>query len=325
MLKGWETVWHDAGTRRQAFYDSLPPGKYIFEVIDSNSDGVWNSQAATLSFEVLPTWYQTRLFFVACIVAALAMIWVSYRIRVRYIAREISARFDERLAERTRMARELHDTFLQTIQGSKFVVDDGLEKPLDPEKMHRALGQVSSWLDQAIHEGRAALNSLRSSTTQTNELGPALRRAAESGVTPDGMTISFAIIGDAKALHPIVRDELYRIGYEAIQNAKMHSHASSLTIDLSYAQDLVFRIRDNGVGIDPNYAMVGREGHHGLQGMRERAAHIQGKLTILSSAESGTEVLLIVPGSVTFLQPETSILASLRKLYLGFVIKREPR
>jgi len=137
------------------------------------------------------------------------------------------------------------------------------------------------------------------------------------------MTISFSIIGDERELHPIVRDELYRIGYEAIQNAKTHSHASSLGIDLSYAHDLALRIRDNGVGIDPNYAIVGKEGHHGLQGMRERAFRIRGKLTILSSTESGTEVSLIVPGSVSFLHPEAGILASLRKLYRGGISKKK--
>jgi hypothetical protein len=122
-----------------------------------------------------------------------------------------------------------------------------------------------------------------------------------------------------------VRDEVYRIGYEAIQNAKAHSHASSLSIDLSYAQDLVLRIRDNGVGIDPNYVIVGKESHHGLQGMRERAAHVQGKLTILSSMESGTEVSLIVPGSVSYLLSETGILATLRKLYRGVLSKKDTR
>ena len=315
MLKGWDKVWHDAGPRRQAFYDHLPPGRYTFQVLDSNSDGVWNVQPANLYFEVLPTWYQTRPWFLLCFAATVTIIWTLYRIRVKHIARIMSTRFDERLSERTRMARELHDTFLQTIQGSKFVVDDGLEEPLDPEKMHRALGQVSSWLEQAIAEGRAALSSLRSSTTLKNELGPALRRAAESVVVPNGMTISFSVIGDVRELHPIVSDELYRIGYEAIQNAKTHSHASSLTIELSYAHDLVLRVRDNGVGIDPGFALGGREGHHGLQGMRERAARIQGRLTILSSTESGTDISLIVPGSVSFLHPKAGFLAHLCKLY----------
>jgi ligand-binding sensor domain-containing protein/signal transduction histidine kinase len=314
-LEGRDTNWQDPMTRRQAFYSDLRPGNYRFHVIACNNDGVWNENGATLNLSIAPAWFQTMWFRIFCLASLLAIAWILYRVRVQQVAKAIGARFDERLSERTRMARELHDTFLQTIQGSKFVVDDGLEEPLDPERMHRALGQVSGWLEQAIAEGRAALNSLRSSTTLKNELGPALRRAAEGGVVPDGMTISLSVIGDAQELHPIVRDELYRIGNEAIQNSKVHSHGSFLGIDLTYAQDLTLHVRDNGVGINPDYAMSGRDGHHGLQGMRERAARIQGRLTIISSSESGTDISVIVPGSVSFLHPDNGTLANLRKLY----------
>jgi signal transduction histidine kinase len=268
-----------------------------------------------VDFTIEPAWYQTNWFLSLCIALGIVGVWSLYRTRVWQMERAITARFDERLSERTRMARELHDTFLQTIQGSKFVIDDGLEEPLDPDKMYRALGQVSGWLEQAIAEGRAALNSLRSSTTLKNELGPSLRQIAESGVVPDEMAVSVSVIGDALELHPIVRDELYRIGHEAIQNAKAHSHGSFLGIDLAYGHDLVLHVRDNGVGIDPGYVLSGREGHHGLQGMRERAARIQGRLTILSSTESGTDISVIVPGNVSYLHPKSGILANLRKLY----------
>jgi signal transduction histidine kinase/ligand-binding sensor domain-containing protein len=323
-LAAHDADWQEPGTRRQAFYSDLRPGNYRFYVIACNNDGVWNEMGATLNFSIAPAWYQTAWFRIACFASVIAIGWILYRIRVQQIATAIGARFDERLAERTRMARELHDTFLQTIQGSKLVVDDGLEEPLDAKKMHRALGQVSGWLEQAIGEGRAALNSLRSSTTLKNELGPALRRAAESGVVPDEMTISVSVIGDAQELHPIVRDELYRIGHEAIQNAKAHSRASFLEIDLTYGQDLALHIRDNGVGIDPRYAISGREDHHGLQGMRERAARIRGRLTIRSSAESGTEISVIVPGSVSFLHADTGIFSRLRNVYRRVIRKREP-
>ena len=125
-------------------------------------------------------------------------------------------------------------------------------------------------------------------------------------------------------MHPIVRDELYRIGNEAIQNAKVHSHGSRLSIDLTYDHDLVLHVRDNGVGIDPGYIMSGREGHHGLRGMRERAARIRGRLTILSSAESGTDISVIVPGSVSFLHPDGSIFSGLGSLYRRAVRNRDP-
>jgi signal transduction histidine kinase/ligand-binding sensor domain-containing protein len=323
-LENHDPGWQEPGTRRQAFYSGLRPGKYRFHVIACNNDGVWNEEGAILDFSIAPMWYQTTSFRILCFVSFVIIGSILYRIRVQQVAKAIGVRFDERLSERTRMARELHDTFIQTIQGSKLVVDDGLEEPLDPEKMRRALGQVSGWLEQAIEEGRAALNSLRSSTTLKNELAPALRRAAENGVVPDGMTVSVSVIGDARELHPIVRDELYRIGNEAIQNAKIHSHGSRLSIDLTYGHDLTFHVGDNGVGIDPDYAIGGREGHHGLQGMRERAARIQGRLTILSSTESGTDISVIVPGSVSFLNPDTGIFSWLRNAYRRVIRNRDP-
>jgi signal transduction histidine kinase/ligand-binding sensor domain-containing protein len=322
-LDGQDSKWREAGSIRQAVYDNLAPGNYTFRVIACNNDGVWNMTGATMAFTILPAWYQENWFRAIWAVLMLLVLWITYRLRLRQMRRALTARFDERLAERTRMARELHDTILQTIQGSKLVVDDGLEEPLDPEKMHRALGQLSGWLEQAIAEGRAALNSLRSSTTLKNDLGPALRRAAEGGVVPGGMTVSVSVIGDARELHPIVRDELYRIGNEAIQNAKAHSHASRLSIDLAYDHDLVLHVRDNGVGIDPGFIMSGREGHHGLQGMRERAARIRGRLTILSSAESGTDISMIVPGSVSFLPPDGGIFSRLRGLYRRAIRNRD--
>ncbi|WP_161557188.1 ligand-binding sensor domain-containing protein [Acidisarcina polymorpha] len=323
-LEGRDTDWQEPGTRRQALYSDLRPGKYRFQVIACNNDGVWNEEGAVLNFSIAPMWYQTAWFRILCLASIMVIGWILYRIRVRQVAKAIGARFDERLAERTRMARELHDTFLQTIQGSKFVVDDGLEEPLNAEKMHRALGQVSGWLDQAIQEGRAALNSLRSSTTLKNELAPALRRVAESGVVPEGMTISASVIGDARELHPIVRDELYRIGHQAIQNAKAHSHGRSLEIALIYGHDLTLHVRDNGVGIDPGYVMSGREDHHGLQGMRERATRIQGQLTILSSAESGTDISVVVPGRLSFLYPGTGIFSRIRNLYRRAIRNHDP-
>jgi signal transduction histidine kinase len=214
--------------------------------------------------------------------------------------RLIELRLEERVNERTRITRELHDTFLQTIQGSKLVADDALEPSTDPIRMRRAMEQLSVWLAQAMQEGRAALNSLRTATTQTNDLAEALRRVTEDGLIPSSLAVTFSVVGDAKEMHPIVRDEIYRIGYEAIRNACMHSRASQLEVELRYAQNLVLRVGDNGTGIDPAIADKGKDGHFGLQGMRERAARIGGKLTLGSSSSSGTEIRLVVPGSIIF-------------------------
>jgi signal transduction histidine kinase/ligand-binding sensor domain-containing protein len=300
MLEGYDHDWRGPVSVREVAYTNLPPRNYRFRVIACNSDGVWNENGASLNFTLIPAYYQTNWFRALCAISGGFIVCVIYRLRVLQVSRAISARFDERLAERTRMARDLHDTFLQTIQGSKLVADDALEPSSDPIRMRRAMEQLSVWLASAMQEGRAALNSLRTATTQTNDLAEALRRATEDGLIPNSMAVTFSVVGDAREMHPIVRDEIYRVGYEAIRNACTHSGASRLEVELRYARDLTLRVDDNGTGIDPSIAHRGRTGHFGLQGMRERADRIGGNLTLESSSNSGTEIKLTVPGRIVF-------------------------
>ena len=299
-LEGHDVDWEQPGTRRQAFYSDLRPGKYRFRVIACNNDGLWNDAGATLDFSIAPAWYQTYWFLILCATIGILTLWVLHLLRLRQVSNAISARFDERLAERTRLARELHDTVLQTIQGSKMVADDALDQPSDPDRMRRAMERLSQWLGQSMGELRAALNSLRTSTTQGNDLAEGLRRASEDCLVKGRMKVMLSVTGPAQEMHPIVRDEVYRIGYEAIRNADIHSEASQLEIELAYSRDLIMRVRDNGIGIDDSVAERGREGHFGLQGMRERAVRIGATLTLVSSASSGTEITLIVPGGIIF-------------------------
>ena len=299
-LVGHDAGWQEPGTRRQAFYTDLGPGQYQFRVIACNNDGVWNETGARLDFTIAYAWYQTSWFQFLCGVLILFIVWALYRVRVRQIAAAMNTRFDERLDERTRLAREFHDTLLQTIQGSKMVADDALDEGSDSARMHRALEKLSTWMGQATEEGRAALNSLRASTTEKNDLAEAFRRATESDLVPRSMSVTFSVAGVASEMHPIVRDEVYRIGYEAIRNASLHSRASHLEVELGYGEDLTLLVRDNGIGMEAPVVEQGRGGHFGLQGMRERAARIRGRFTIRSSAASGTEIRLIVPGSVIF-------------------------
>jgi signal transduction histidine kinase len=119
------------------------------------------------------------------------------------------------------------------------------------------------------------------------------------------METSLSVVGEPREMHPIVRDEVYRIAYEAIRNACMHSQASQLRVELTYEHDLALRISDNGVGVGPAIADGGKEGHYGLQGMRERAVRIAGKLTIVSAANSGTEIKLVVPGGIIYRKATT--------------------
>lgn len=247
-----------------------------------------------------PWFYGLFLFFLG---GALAGLYRLHLTRVRSVTRRL---LEVRLSERARIARELHDTLLQTIQGSKIVVDDALENSINAHQLRRTLERLSGWLAQATEEGRAALNSLRTSTTQGNDLALSLERAARECSAKSSMEFALLVDGAAQELHPIVRDEVYRIAYEAIRNACSHSEGSRLEVDLSYARDLVLRVRDNGKGIHPDVAATGRDGHFGLKGMQERAMRVGGNLTLSSSAYSGTEIELTIPGNVVFSQPRAS-------------------
>lgn len=299
-LEGQDTDWHDAGVRRQALYNDLRPGHYRFRVVASNDAGVWNEAGATLDFSIEPAWFQTWSFVVATGIGALLAATALYRLRVRQIARAMKARFDERLAERTRVARDIHDTLLQTVQGGKLVADHALKNASDYGQLLRSVEQLAEWLTQANEEGRAALNSLRTSTREQNDLADALRRALDECSVHASMDVSLSVVGDGRDLHPVLRDEIYRIGYEAIRNACQHSTGRAVDVMLEYARDLTLRVRDDGVGIDPAIVESGKDGHFGLRGMRERAARIGGRFVIDTASRSGTAVTLIVPGRVAF-------------------------
>jgi len=293
--------WQDAGSRRQAFYSDLPPGRYRFQVTASNSDGVWSETGAAVGFSIARAYYQTTWFYASCVAAFLAMLWGLYRLRFYQIRREFNAQLDGRVDERLRVARDLHDTLLQTIQGSKIVAEDALDEDADPIRMRRALESVMEWLGRAVEEGRSALNSLRGSTMKENALAEAFRRAGEECRLLRSIEFDLSVEGAGQEMHPIVRDEVYRIGYEAIRNACVHSGANRLTVELRYAESMTLRVKDNGKGIDPNVAANGKTGHFGLIGMYERASRIRGKLTLSSSPGLGTEVKLVVPRKIAFL------------------------
>jgi signal transduction histidine kinase/ligand-binding sensor domain-containing protein len=313
-LDGVDSEWLDAGSSGHAIYSNIPPGKHAFHVRASNRSGIWNRDGAVAyTITQQPYFYQTRWFLIAVILFTMLLIAGLYRLRVRQVAKDLSARFDERLAERTRVARELHDTFLQTVQGSKLVADHALKASGDHARMVHAMEQLSEWLGQATKEGRAALNSLRSSTTEKNNLAEAFRRAIDECKTQTHMDASLSVVGESKETHPVVRDEIYRIGYEAIRNSCTHSGAEHLEVTLEYAHDLILRVSDSGTGMDP--AASEKEGHFGLRGMRERAARIGGKFTLVSSPGSGTAITLVVPGNIAFRSSTPSRLDRIKSLF----------
>jgi signal transduction histidine kinase/ligand-binding sensor domain-containing protein len=314
-LEGREETWQEPGTRRQAFYTDLRPGTYRFHVIASNNDGLWNEEGAALDFVVAPAWYQSKIFFVVATLTAGLVLWGAFRLRLRQVAQVLNARFDERLAERTRVARELHDTLLQTVRATKMVADAALARRDDTAGMERVMEQVSTWLGHVGAEGRAAVKALRTSATETNNLADAFRRAVEDCQRPGSQEASVNTIGEPVEMHPVVRDEVYRIGYEAIRNACTHSSASRVDVDVKYSRDLVVRVADNGVGFDPAIAERGHEGHFGLQGMRERAARVGAAFSVLTSPNAGTEIVVEVPGRVAFRKPSATLFRRLRAYF----------
>ncbi len=303
LLEGRDTEWQDAGTRRQALYTDLRPGNYRFRVSAQNNAGVWNEEGAALEIWIAPAWYQTWWFLILALALAATALWLLYRRRISQVSRELNARFDERLAERTRLARDLHDTLLQTVEGSKLVADDALSSPEGSVDLRNAMQQVSSWLGQASTEGRAAVSALRGPTSDVDNLPDAFRRAIEDCRRQGPIAGVVSVIGAPREVHPLVRDELYRIGYEAIRNACLHSKAKRLEVTVAFGQDLVIRVVDDGVGIDADLAARGKDGHFGVTGMRERAAKVGATLLFSQPLGGGTEVTVSLPGRIAFQKP----------------------
>jgi signal transduction histidine kinase len=299
-MEGHDQGWQDAGSRRSAFYTNLSPGTYTFHVIAANNDGVWNNQGAELRFHIIAAWYQTRSFQLLALLAGLSLCYFFYRIRMTQYAASMKVRFDERLEERTRLARDLHDTLLQTIQGSRLAAEHARKNVHDVAETRRALHRLSEWLERATNEGRAAVESLRESITEHEDLLRSLRVAAEECGVKAAMESNVRLIGEHRDIHPIVKSEVYRIAFEAIHNACVHSGGNRLSVELEYSQDLTLKVRDDGVGIDPQVLRDGAPGHFGLVGMRERATQIGSTLLIRNLPHGGTELVLLVPGRIVF-------------------------
>lgn len=307
MLEGQDKDWQDAGTRREAFYTNLGPGAYQFRVIACNNDGVWNTTGASLMFSIAPAYYQTAWFRAAVLAVALGVLWLLYQRRLGQLAHDFNLRLDERVHERTRIARELHDTLLQSFQGLIFrfhSVRDLL--PGEPARAIDALEGALDRADQAIVEGRDAIQNLRSSTTVGNELAQAIAALAEELTADPGSAqapaaFNLTVEGTPRDLHPIVRDDIHRIAREALRNAFRHARADHIEAEVTYAaHEVRLRIRDDGVGMNQQHLTGGRARHWGLASMRERAEQIGATLSLWSEPGAGTEVELRIPGGVAY-------------------------
>ena len=305
QLDGHDRDWHDAGTRRQAFYTDLPPGKYSFRVIASNSDGVWNESAAKLDLSIAPAYYQTNWFRAVCACCFFALLWAAYQWRIRQLQHQFEMTLEARVGERTRIARDLHDTLLQSAHGVllRFQTVSQLlpDRPMEAkEKLDNAIDQTADF----ITEARDEVQGLRDSTVQSNDLALAISTLGQELGTDsvNRPALAVAVEGEARNLHPILRDEIYKIAAEALRNAFRHSQARQIEVEIRYDNDQFrLRVRDDGKGVAPaTLSSQGSEGHFGLPGMRERASLIGGKLVVWSEVDTGTEVELRLPAGTAY-------------------------
>lgn len=306
-LEGQDKDWRDAGTRREAIYDNLGPGDYKFRVIAANNDGVWNETGAALDFRVLPSWYQRSWFYFACLATLTLALYAVHRLRLRKLQRQFEKSLEVRVDERTRIARELHDTLLQSLHG--LLMSFQRAANLLPDRPIAAKERLEGAIDQAaqaITEGREAVQGLRASTVVTNDLAQSIQALGEELATQQTIEnppiFEVAVEGMPRALNPILRDDVYRIAGEALRNSFHHAHARRIEVEIQYDKShLRVRVRDDGSGVVPKVSTEGRSGHWGLQGMRERAKLLGAQLEVWSEQNSGTEIQLSVPASIAYL------------------------
>ena len=319
MLEGQDKGWLEVVNQRHVQYTNLAPGNYRFRVLACNNSGVWNEQGASLEFVIPPAWYQTNWFRAACIAAFLAMIWGMYELRVRQLAAQFSMRLEERVSERTRIARELHDTLLQSFSGLllRFRTAHSLWSKR-PEEARQILESAIGDAREALTEGRQAVQGLRPSALEKHELIEAIQALTEELANDPshggGAEVHLSFEGTPRRKRPLIRDEIYRIASEALRNAFRHAEARRIEVQLSYnAKSFELRVRDDGKGIDPKLLSdEGLPGHFGLRGMRERAQEIGGKFTVWSAPGSGTEIELSIPAAWAYAES-----AAARRAWFG--------
>jgi signal transduction histidine kinase/ligand-binding sensor domain-containing protein len=300
-LEGRDHDWQDAGTRRQAFYTDLRPGNYRFRMTAANNSGVWNEAGTFLDFSIAPAYYQTAWFRLAVLATFLAALAAVYRLRVRQATQRVRMRLEARLEERERIARDLHDTLLQSVQGLILKFDAIAKKMPHADPARGAIEGMLDRADDILAEGRDRVRSLRLPAAALADLPAAFARVVKEDSQDRGVAFRSVIEGKVRELDPIVLEESFSIGREALLNALAHSAGLHVELEIAYdPRQFRLRIRDDGRGIDDEILASGRAGHWGMQGMRERALRIGAHLDIWSRPGAGTEVELTVPAATAY-------------------------
>ena len=301
-LEGYDHDWQDPKTRRQAFYSNLPPRNYTFRVKACNNSGVWNEAGASLDFNLAPAYYQTRSFLALCVLTTMALLYLLYQLRLRQATQRVRASVEARQAERERIARDLHDTLLQSVQGLILKVHAGVRQIPPKEPGRQTIEKALDHADQVLAEGRDRVRNLRAVAESLADLPAAFRRVADEKPQTHDTSFKTVVEGSVRELYPTVLEECYAIGREALINALSHSEGLHIEVEINYdAREFGLRVRDDGRGIDPEILEKGaRDGHWGLPGMRERAGKIGAHLEFWSRRGTGTEIGLTVPAAMAY-------------------------
>jgi ligand-binding sensor domain-containing protein len=316
QLEGVDAGWQDVGTRRQAFYTNVLPGQHSFHVLATSEDGLWNDVGASITLTTPPRFYQTRWFYTLCGLLVLLVLWQLYRIRLFQLTRQVQGRLSVRLEERERIARELHDTLLQSTQGLILLFQGFAGRLKRPDPMR---GEMESALDQAndlLNEARDRVVDLRT-TALDSDVAPAIARAGEELFAGSPVAFSIVVTGTPRLLLSSVADDVYRIAREALTNAARHAQASVVEVEVAYdITDFSLRVRDNGKGLESSVQATGRRPRHfGLQGMRERAQKMGGIFNLWTKDRAGIEIELIVPAGVAYHEEHTKSFRSISKRF----------
>jgi ligand-binding sensor domain-containing protein len=301
-LDGVDNQWQDSGTRREAFYSNLGPGKYRFHVTAANDDGIWNDQDASIDFSIAPQFFQTSWFRLLCIAAGLMLVAALYLWWLRLMSGRIRLRLEERTRERERIARELHDTLLQGVQGLLLRLQALVAGLPADDRQRGALDAAIVQARDMLVEGRDKIVALRGADQGRGQLTQSIHAIGEELASTYGTPFQVNMSGVEKPLCPPACDEVVEIVREAMRNAFIHANAKLIKVDIGYQpQSLRIAVRDDGRGIQANTIRQGRrDGHWGLVGMHERAEKLGATLTIRRGELGGTDVVLAIPGHVVF-------------------------
>ena len=303
-LEGMDASWQNAGSRRQAFYTNVPPGKFRFVVSASNGDNLWNEAGATLDIDVPPAFFQTTWFRSLCVLAAMLGLWGILRLRIRQTVAKVQAQFRERMLERERIAGDLHDTLLQGYLSASLQVHTAFGRLAEDSPAKQPLRRALELFGKASEESRIVLRGIRSSQLGDLDLEQALSRVPQELAASSDIGFRVRVEGHPRSLRLVLVDDVYRIGREAIVNAFQHAGATNIDVEVEYAlSQLRMLVQDNGCGIDAQLLQSGKPGHWGLKGIRERAERIGGKLNLFSNPGAGTQVVLTVAAELAF-EPE---------------------